>query len=540
MLRSSLLACFVLSKALHAQTAWPDQVVCPPDLVTSYQPLAGHGFGSSIEVDGNRMLVGAPEDQSNSPKRGSVYVYERSAAEMPWVLVAKLFPSPPPGPSNITDYGRSMASDGALVAVGAPSSALIGSSYTGFVEVWLRAPFGWYISLGQIAPPEPAQGSQPTSLFGSQLEFDSSRLLIAAPLAINPTVFEYQVGPMGGWWLTQVIRPSSMPSAYFFGTSMDLDQGRLAVGSQPTPFPLQTPGAVFLFERDSLGNWVEVHRFDPPCFAAYGFAYAIDLQADRLVVGYCVSPQNMVSAVVYERDSFGVWSTGALLHHPAAFGSGFHATAVAVDGDTAIVSANAGLALFERLAPGDWRLKYEVASGHSMSSPLPYWSAIELDGTRVIAGSGGLDVCNSGTARRGAYIGFDRASLLHGNPATSISSSGTQDLLLDFGLAGAGRFYFMLGSVSGTSPGIALPNSSDTLPLVFDAYTSTLLDRPTLTITNGWGVLDELGRADAQFRVPNGLDPSFAGLVLHHAAVTLDPVSGALAASNAVAVELVP
>jgi hypothetical protein len=321
---------------------------------------------------------------------------------------------------------------------------------------------------------------------------------------------------------------------------MDVDQGRLAVGALPTGFPSQQPGAVFLFERDSQSNWVEVHRFDALCFAPSGFGQAIDLQADRLVVGSCLTAQNTPAAVVYERDALGAWSSGALLECPATTGHGSYATAVAIDGDTAIISAGTGFVLFERLGPGDWRFKYAVDTGHLPSSPAPYWSALALDGARVFAGSGQLDICNSGTARRGAYVRFDRERLVHSDPLASIATQGTQDLLLDFGLAGAGRFYFMLGSVSGTSPGIALPNSSDTLPLVFDAYTSTLLDRPTLTITNGWGVLDELGRADAQFRVPNGLDPSFAGLVLHHAAVTLDPVSGALAASNAVAVELVP
>lgn len=339
--------------------------------------------------------------------------------------------------------------------------------------------------------------------------------------------------------MKQVIRPTSMPGAGSFGISMDVDQGRLAVGALPTGFPSQQPGAVFLFERDSQSNWVEVHRFDALCFAPSGFGQAIDLQADRLVVGSCLSLQNTPAAVVYERNASGAWSSGALLECPAGIGHGSYASVVAVDGDTAICSADKGFVLFERIAPGDWRFKYAVASGHSLASPSPYWSAIALDGKHVLAGSGQLDICNSG-ARRGAYITFDRERLLHSQPLASIAAQGAQDLLLDFGLAGAGRFYFMLGSLTGTAPGIALPNSSDTLPLVFDAYTALMLERPSLTVANAWGQLDELGRADAQFRVPGGLDPSFAGLVLHHAAVTLDVATGALEASNAVAVELVP
>lgn len=199
MLRSTLLACFALSTTLQAQTAWPDQIVCPPDIAAALQPLAGNGFGSSIEIVGDRMLVGAPEDQSNSFARGSAYVYERVTSEDPWVLMAKLYPSTPLGPVNVTDYGRSVASSGALIAIGSPISAPQGASYTGFVELWLRAPFGWFIPLGQISQPEPVQQSSPASLLGYAIEFDVSRLLISAPGGLNPAVYEYQIGASGGW-----------------------------------------------------------------------------------------------------------------------------------------------------------------------------------------------------------------------------------------------------------------------------------------------------------------------------------------------------
>ncbi|MBM3984543.1 MAG: hypothetical protein FJ296_02440 [Planctomycetes bacterium] len=100
------------------------------------------------------------------------------------------------------------------------------------------------------------------------------------------------------------------------------------------------------------------------------------------------------------------------------------------------------------------------------------------------------------------------------------SATVQQNLALDLGRAHAGDDYFVLGSLTGTSPGLALP-SGTTLPLNDDFYfVFTLTSGNSPVLTDFSGTLDRAGAAAAQFNVPAGiLDAQAIGLTVHHAAV---------------------
>ena len=123
----------------------------------------------------------------------------------------------------------------------------------------------------------------------------------------------------------------------------------------------------------------------------------------------------------------------------------------------------------------------------------------------------------------------------------SISSGGFQGLILDAGPAQAGGLYLVLGSASGTTPGLAVDGLN--LPLNFDPYlNATLSNLNQGPYVRTLGFLDAKGRADAQIRIPRGaVSPNAAGTILHHAFAVLDPATGALAfTSQAVPLELIP
>ena len=126
-------------------------------------------------------------------------------------------------------------------------------------------------------------------------------------------------------------------------------------------------------------------------------------------------------------------------------------------------------------------------------------------------------------------------------PTVSLATGGAQTLTLQAGAANAGRSYLVLGSVSGTSPG--LPINGVVLPLAFDAYTNlTIALANSGTHQNTLGSLDAFGTATSSIHIPAGLSPTLAGLVLHHAYVVFQgaPGSPAVMASNAVSVTLTP
>ena len=122
----------------------------------------------------------------------------------------------------------------------------------------------------------------------------------------------------------------------------------------------------------------------------------------------------------------------------------------------------------------------------------------------------------------------------------SLATGGTITFTLDAGPAFAGDTYFLVGSTTGTEPGI--PLSGVTLPLVVDGYLVTTFTRPnTPPLANSLGTLDGSGRATATLTLPAGLPPALAGLQVFHAFLALDPVSQAvLFASSPARLTLAP
>ena len=124
----------------------------------------------------------------------------------------------------------------------------------------------------------------------------------------------------------------------------------------------------------------------------------------------------------------------------------------------------------------------------------------------------------------GAIIGTAplgcRASLFTDTDTISIAAGGTHNLILDTGPSNGGDAYWMFGSASGTSPGLPGPPP---LPLNFDDYTLFLLVNPNSVVANSLGLLDPLGKGLATLPIgAAALDPSLAGLTLHHAHVVFD------------------
>jgi len=130
------------------------------------------------------------------------------------------------------------------------------------------------------------------------------------------------------------------------------------------------------------------------------------------------------------------------------------------------------------------------------------------------------------------------------SPTTAISASagGTQAFEVHAGTVRAGDFYWVLGSVTGTSPGLSL--DSWLLPLVPDAWFAYTLGAPnSALLPSSLGVVGASGIAAASLALPAGLDPALVGATLHHAFATVDAggmfavVSGT---SNAFDVTLAP
>jgi len=125
----------------------------------------------------------------------------------------------------------------------------------------------------------------------------------------------------------------------------------------------------------------------------------------------------------------------------------------------------------------------------------------------------------------------------------SLSTGGAQNFAISGGPAHGGELYWLVGSASGTAPGLVL--DGQTLPLNPDAWMFTTLSfANTAVLPNSIGIFDANGEASgAALVVPPATDPALAGLTLHHAAAVFTLAGGSATvtlATNAQPVTLLP
>ena len=167
----------------------------------------------------------------------------------------------------------------------------------------------------------------------------------------------------------------------------------------------------------------------------------------------------------------------------------------------------------------------ELPSGYTLALPL----AISDDGT-TIAGLGRQGFAASGFIVRIKALTADVNTL-------SLAAGGSQTLSLDAGIDNANAFYWMFGSVTGTSPGFFV--GSVYVPLNIDAYTLLTIKKPFLGVFNSFvGFFDAQGEGQASFDLPTGADPDLAGVTLYHAYLAGPALGQTTYASSAVSVTL--
>ncbi|MEO0661100.1 MAG: FG-GAP repeat protein, partial [Planctomycetota bacterium] len=136
--------------------------------LTASDAAAGDAFGTSVAIEGNRAVVGAPRNEDNGPSSGSVYVFDaRSGQEL-----MKLVPAD--GLTGDT-FGEAVAIEGGRILVGAPQSDEL-ADRSGSVYVFDLA------TGAQLAKFTASDGGE-THFFGSCLAAQRDVVAVGAPFA---------------------------------------------------------------------------------------------------------------------------------------------------------------------------------------------------------------------------------------------------------------------------------------------------------------------------------------------------------------------
>ncbi|TAJ02876.1 MAG: VCBS repeat-containing protein [Planctomycetota bacterium] len=179
-----------------------------------------------------------------------------------------------------------------------------------------------------------------------------------------------------------------------------------------------------------------------------------------------------------------------------------------------------------------------VAPGDGFGSGVAGGGDVNGDGALdFVAYSPGDDTLGDGWGRLTA-ISSVPLTLVAAPHAIPAATGGTQLLRLSASSTHAGAFYLLLGSVSGSKPGVAV--DSLLFPLNVDPYLMYTLSNPNSPPLSGsLGLLSQTGTALATFSWPGPVPSALLGMTGHHAYVLLGAGAVTLT-SNAVPVSFVP
>jgi len=347
-------------------------------------------FGQSVATAGTFAVVGGPRYGTPSSEAGVALIYK--VASGVWSLDVSVQPSIP---NSGDQFGRSVATDGTRVVVGAPFDDT-GASNNGAIYVF-RNDSGTWAREAKLTPGNSVANQQ----FGVSVAISGSRIAVGGPGASGGKVFTFTRS--GTTWTAEAtLTPSAAFSIGRCGHSVALDGNWLIAGAEESnPGSFGHPdGAAFLFQYTS--SWAQHTTLTSPTTTAHArYGLSVSLSGTTAAVGapwensigfdggghvhtyeYVSSAWSLQQTIapydVHENEYFG-WSV-SLLSDGLAVGSYL--------GDA--TGTDSGAAYFYKFNGTDWTQRARLIGSDSVSSDV-YGSSVSISSSYAIVGAEGRD-----------------------------------------------------------------------------------------------------------------------------------------------------
>ncbi|MEM8679727.1 MAG: hypothetical protein AAGF97_10285, partial [Planctomycetota bacterium] len=229
----------------------------------SPNPTAGDVFGSSVAVSGNRIVVGADQDDTGATNAGRVYVFDLGVLDP----LQPVFTIDNPSPETDDQFGDTVALQGDQLIVGAPTDD----------SQDIDAGAVFVFDLGSQTPATPTlelhhPDAVTSTAFGTSLAIDDQIVVVGAPIGGNAYAFDLTAAT------------PEVPIATFddpggtgvanFGYAVATDQRRVLVGA---PTEDDSRGAAYVFDLDATETTMSILASPSPMVDdLFGFAVALD------------------------------------------------------------------------------------------------------------------------------------------------------------------------------------------------------------------------------------------------------------------------
>jgi hypothetical protein len=301
--------------------------------LTAPDSAAGDHFGTAVAIDGDTLVVGAYGDDDKGTNSGSVYVFTRTGGT--WTQQAKLTAAD----GAATDrFGYAVAIDGDTVVVGAPYDDDKGAD-SGSAYVFTRTGGTWTQQAKLTAA-----GGAAGDWFGWAVAVDGDTVVVGAPDDAKgaKSGSAYVFVRAGATWTQQAkLLAADGAAGDRFGWAVAVDAGTVVVGAYGDDDKVRDSGSAYVFVRTG-GTWTQQAKLTAADGAAYDrFGYAVAVDGDTVVVGAYGDDDKGTdsgSAYVFTRTG-ATWTQQGKLTAPDGAAGDWFGEAVAVDADTIVVGA---------------------------------------------------------------------------------------------------------------------------------------------------------------------------------------------------------
>ncbi len=391
---------------IRSASGWTQQ-----QQIEASDAAAFDGFGTSVAVDGDRLIVGSPfDDTLAGVDAGSAYVFERTGST--WTQEQKLEDITP---NAGNEFGTAVDISGTTAAVGAPGDRS-GTFDSGTVSVFTRSGTTWSLQATLVAT-DNATGDA----FGSAVVLEGDTALVGAPdKAGGPFVLgagaAYVFTRSASLWSQdQKLLPGNVGTDSHFGISIDLSGDQLIVGADMDDNNVgQNVGGAFVYEGGGATPWVLDVELTPGDGAnGDGFGADVAIRDDVAVVGsvndITVRGSETGSTYVFERRQSS-WRQAQKILATDGGGSDQFGYRIALEGNDLFVGAfrfdfvtefDAGAVYFlaAAQAPTSFALSTGV-SGGEQPGPAPGFADFTSVGR---AGATSVYIGGLGLGRSGVY-----------------------------------------------------------------------------------------------------------------------------------------
>lgn len=295
-------------------SSWTDELLYIPI------PTSSH-FGSATALyedpvlDKTTWVVGARKSPAPLPDQGRVHVAVRSGAS--WVIEDTFT-----GSDSLTarGVGTSVAIEGDRIVTGAPiTDDMLGGISIGAAYVFERTGTTW----AETQKLSPEAGVLESS-FGQSVDLEGDRLIVGAPYEASTSPLLFDTGAVhvfehvgGTWTRTATLRSDTLIEGALLGSSVALSGNTIAAGAAGDSTSA-SGGTTYVFTFDGT-NWNQEAALFPsdPVAGPIAFGTSVDLQGDTLVASAetFVEPgdtQQTGTAWVFRRSGT-TWSQGEKL-----------------------------------------------------------------------------------------------------------------------------------------------------------------------------------------------------------------------------------